>query len=102
MRHANVRPVSRMHQAVNQFSVHYGAAANSRAHGEVNEIRDPSRRAPTHLRQSRRVHVRIEAHRHIQRAPQRPRQIVVLPFQFWGGCDVSESGRIRMEIYRTK
>ena len=56
-------PHLRMDQAVHHPSVHEPTAADPGAHGEIDEVVEPLRRAPSALAQGGGVDVGVEAHR---------------------------------------
>src|SRR5579864_3339488 len=83
----------RVQHAMNELAIYHGSAADARAHGEINEIRDPAPRSPTGFAGCGRVDVRIESNGDFQGAVQTPSQVALLPFDLGSRSDISERRR---------
>lgn len=89
----------RMEQAMQQAAVHHGAAADSRADGEINKCVEVKGRAPSSLSERRGIDVGIECHpRNAGARPDGSHDVKVLPPLFRRGRNAAESGRVRMKI----
>lgn len=86
-----------MPQAMEQGAIHHCSAADASAYGQVQEIGNTLRRAPSGLTERRAIDVRIERHRQIQTPAYDAGQIEIAPSGFWGGRNPP-----RRQIYRTE
>src|SRR5215469_7172509 len=101
MRDPNV-PHLGMQHSMTDLSIHDRAPANSRAHGQVDKVRNSTARAPSRLAGGRRIDVGIKAHRNVEPARDLSRQIKLLPSGLRCRRDESKCRRIGAQINRTK
>src|SRR5579862_7088575 len=95
-------PHLRMQHSVNHLAIHDGAPADTSPHRQINEVGNPPPCTPTRLSRGGSVDVGIEAHGNIESARYLACQIELLPARLRGGCDETESRRVRPQIDGTE
>ena len=89
-----------MHQTVKHASIHDGAAADARAHGQVNKVGKILGRSPARFAQGGGIHIGIESNRHAERVAHGSGEIVILPTCLRGRGDVPKGERSAVQINR--
>ena len=91
-----------MEEAVQHAPIGDCAAADSRAHGEIKEIRQPLCGSPASFAEGGSVHVRIEPDGYAEGLADGAGEIAVAPAGLGCGSDVPAGGGARVQVHRAE